>query len=128
MPAADVAAYREALVERFANPRIRHLLAQIAADGSQKLPVRILPTVRLERAAGRLPQRCAAGARGLDQPPARRRRAGEGRRRRPQLLPLAAGELTAAVRAVIGYLDAELATDDEVVDAVVALSEQLTAG
>ncbi len=31
---------------RYANPRIRHLLAQIAADGSQKLPARILPVLR----------------------------------------------------------------------------------
>lgn len=45
--------YRAALVERFANPNIRHLLAQIAADGSQKVPVRILPAFRAERAAGR---------------------------------------------------------------------------
>ena len=48
-PAGDVAAYRAALLERFANPRIRHRLAQIAADGSQKLPVRVLPVLRAER-------------------------------------------------------------------------------
>lgn len=47
--------YRQKLVERFENPRIRHLLAQIAHDGSLKLPERILPVVRAERAAGRLP-------------------------------------------------------------------------
>ena len=47
--------YREALLERFANPRMRHLLAQIAADGSQKLPIRILPVLRAERSAGRMP-------------------------------------------------------------------------
>ncbi|MFD0823808.1 mannitol dehydrogenase family protein, partial [Micromonospora zhanjiangensis] len=41
LPAAEVAAYRAALLRRFANPRIRHLLAQIAADGSQKLPIRL---------------------------------------------------------------------------------------
>jgi fructuronate reductase len=55
LPAADVAAYRAALVERFANPRIRHTLAQIAADGSQKLPIRVLPVLRGERAARRTP-------------------------------------------------------------------------
>ena len=54
--AGDVAAYRSALLERFANPRIRHLLSQIAADGSQKLPVRIAPTLRAEREAGRMPR------------------------------------------------------------------------
>ncbi|AGZ41651.1 mannitol dehydrogenase family protein [Actinoplanes friuliensis] len=55
LPAGDVLAYRKALLERFANPRIRHTLAQIAADGSQKVPIRALPVVRGERAAGRVP-------------------------------------------------------------------------
>jgi fructuronate reductase len=55
LPAADLAAYRAALLERFANPRIRHTLAQIAADGSQKVPIRVLPVLRAERAAGRIP-------------------------------------------------------------------------
>jgi hypothetical protein len=44
-----------ALLERYANPRIRHLLRQIAADGSQKVPIRILPTVRAELARGAVP-------------------------------------------------------------------------
>jgi fructuronate reductase len=55
LPASDLAAYRAALLERFANPRMRHTLAQIAADGSQKLPIRVLPVLRGERAAGRMP-------------------------------------------------------------------------
>jgi fructuronate reductase len=55
LPEADLAAYRAALLARFANPRIRHRLAQIAADGSQKLPIRVLPVLRGERAAGRTP-------------------------------------------------------------------------
>ncbi len=55
LPAAELTAYRAALTERFANPRIRHTLAQIAADGSQKLPIRVLPVLRAERAAGRMP-------------------------------------------------------------------------
>ncbi|AGL19847.1 putative mannitol dehydrogenase [Actinoplanes sp. N902-109] len=55
LPADEVADYRRALLERFANPRIRHTLAQIAADGSQKVPIRVLPVLRAEHAAGRLP-------------------------------------------------------------------------
>jgi fructuronate reductase len=47
--------YRAALLGRFANPRVRHRLAQIAADGSTKLRVRVLPPLRAERAVGRLP-------------------------------------------------------------------------
>ncbi|MCO8269225.1 mannitol dehydrogenase family protein [Actinoplanes sp. TRM 88003] len=55
LPADELTAYRAALLERFANPRIRHTLAQIAADGSQKIPIRVVPVLRAERSAGRLP-------------------------------------------------------------------------
>ena len=52
-PAAEIAAYRDALLDRFRNPALRHSLLQIAMDGSQKLPVRILRVLRaLERAGG----------------------------------------------------------------------------
>jgi fructuronate reductase len=40
-----LAAYRQSILRRFENPAMRHLLAQIAWDGSQKLPIRILGTV-----------------------------------------------------------------------------------
>jgi len=55
LPEEEVAAYRQALFDRFANPNIRHLLAQIAADGSQKVPIRALPVLRAARADGQLP-------------------------------------------------------------------------
>jgi fructuronate reductase len=55
LPAEEVAAYRQALFDRFANPNIRHRLAQIAADGSQKVPIRALPVLRAARSAGELP-------------------------------------------------------------------------
>lgn len=52
-PAAgiDVAGYRAALLERFANPALRHRTVQIAMDGSQKLPQRLVAPwrARLER-------------------------------------------------------------------------------
>ncbi|WP_265257881.1 mannitol dehydrogenase family protein [Verminephrobacter aporrectodeae] len=48
----DVAAYRARLLERFANPALAHRTAQIAMDGSQKLPQRLLGTVRERLAAG----------------------------------------------------------------------------
>lgn len=49
----DVAAYRDALLERFENPRIEHRLAQIGRDGVTKLRVRAVPVLRAELAAGR---------------------------------------------------------------------------
>jgi fructuronate reductase len=55
----DVAAYIGAILRRFANPAIEHRLAQIAWDGSQKLPYRLLDTVRAARAAGRPIERLA---------------------------------------------------------------------
>ena len=55
LPAGETRAYCDALSDRFDNPRIHHRLAQIAADGSQKLRVRVLPVLRAERSTGRLP-------------------------------------------------------------------------
>ncbi|MEU4237179.1 mannitol dehydrogenase family protein [Actinoplanes sp. NPDC026619] len=55
LPPGEIAAYRQALLTRFANARIRHTLAQIAADGSQKIPIRVVPVLRAEIRAGRLP-------------------------------------------------------------------------
>jgi fructuronate reductase len=41
----DLAAYTSAILERFRNRGIVHTLAQIAYDGSQKLPYRLLATM-----------------------------------------------------------------------------------
>ncbi|MCB5225585.1 mannitol dehydrogenase family protein [Alishewanella sp. 16-MA] len=49
----DVNQYSTAIFARFCNPAIRHLLAQIAWDGSQKIPMRILPVIKDNLAAGR---------------------------------------------------------------------------
>jgi fructuronate reductase len=57
----DVAAYQDALVERFRNPALPHRTQQIAMDGSQKLPQRLLGTVRDNLAAGRSIDRLALG-------------------------------------------------------------------
>lgn len=49
----DLAAYAAALHARYANPAIRHRTWQIAMDGSQKLPQRILGTLSETFRAGR---------------------------------------------------------------------------
>jgi len=49
----DITGYRASLRERFENPRIEHLLEQIAMDGSIKLAARALPVYQAEREAGR---------------------------------------------------------------------------
>ncbi|KAA1013104.1 mannitol dehydrogenase family protein [Paraburkholderia panacisoli] len=47
----DLAGYRDALLERYANPALKHRCAQIAMDGSQKLPPRLLATIAARIAA-----------------------------------------------------------------------------
>ena len=53
MPASvDLTAYRRALLARFANPALRHHTAQIAMDGSQKMPMRLFATAEDRLAQG----------------------------------------------------------------------------
>ena len=56
----DLGAYVEVILQRFRNPQIRHRLVQIAADGSLKLPIRLLGSVADALAAGRPVARLAA--------------------------------------------------------------------
>jgi fructuronate reductase len=55
----DLQAYASEILERFRNPAIRHRLLQIAWDGSQKLPYRLLDTMADALAAGRSIERLA---------------------------------------------------------------------
>jgi fructuronate reductase len=123
-PAEELEAYRAALLERFQNARMHDQLDRIAADGSQKLQIRILPVLRAERAAGRLP----AGAtrvlaawvchlRGLGAPVSDARA--------DEVVPLAAGALSEAVPRVLSRLDPKLGADGDVVAMVVDQCEQL---
>lgn len=118
-PAEQIGDYRRALLDRYANPRVRHQLAQIAADGSQKLLVRTLPVVRAERADGRLPAGCAttlAGwvlhLRGLGAPV---KDAGAG----PAQAAASSTDLADAVRSVLGVLQPGLDDDRDFVALVV---------
>jgi fructuronate reductase len=52
LPGLDLGTYRAELLTRFANPALAHRTQQIAMDGSQKLPQRLLGTVRDRIAAG----------------------------------------------------------------------------
>jgi fructuronate reductase len=55
----DLQAYAGDILSRFRNPAIGHRLAQIAWDGSQKLPYRLLDTIADARSAGRTVARLA---------------------------------------------------------------------
>jgi fructuronate reductase len=123
LPAADIAAYRASLLARFANGRLRYALAQIAGDGSQKLPVRVLPVVQAQRQRGLLPVgglRILAGwlchLRGgrvaVDDP------------RAAELVGLASGPLDVAARRVLTALDRALGDDDAVVATTHELAQE----
>lgn len=58
-PGLDLGDYRDQVLARFANPALAHTTLQVAMDGSQKLPNRILGTVADRLDAGRVPDRLA---------------------------------------------------------------------
>ena len=127
MGAAEIADYRAALLRRFENPRMRDALARIAKDGSQKLPVRILPVVAAERAAGRVPVGAATALagwvlhlRGQGAPVSDEGAESALAAARGELAGAADdGDLTAAVPAVLETLQAGLGEDADLVAAVV---------
>jgi fructuronate reductase len=104
LPDDEISEYRKALLQRFENPRIRHLLAQIAADGSQKVPIRFVPVLRAEREEGRDAHGATAAVaawichlRGLGAP--------VDDARADELKKLASGSLEEAVPRVLEWLD-----------------------
>lgn len=61
MDPVKLARYRDALLERFSNPGLKHRTWQIAMDGSQKLPQRLLGTIRDQLRLGATPKYTALG-------------------------------------------------------------------
>jgi fructuronate reductase len=122
LPTNELTTYQDALLERFANPRIRHALAQIAADGSQKLPVRILPALRAERTAGRLPYGAARALSGW-----LLHLRGHGAPLQDVGAPssLARGPLPEATARILAFLDPSLADDAELAAIVTAHAREL---
>lgn len=60
-PGLDLAAYADALLDRFADPALRHRLSQIAMDGTQKIPQRWLDTALARHRQGRSSAAIVAG-------------------------------------------------------------------
>lgn len=133
----DIDQYRSQLLERFANPALPHTTFQVAMDGSQKLPQRLVAPLREQLAFGHLPNailRALAAwmafvALGhdvngaplpLDDPLADRLRASTGD-----------GSATAVVRGLLGMeevIDAELREDARVKDALIELVGEFGVG
>lgn len=116
-PSDVLSDYRAHLADRFSNFRLADKLSRIAEDGSQKLPIRVLPVLRAEVAAGEPPTSATrilaawichlrgAGARVKDV------RAGD-------FAPLCSGSLDDAAFKVVTALDAPLGADPDVVASV----------
>jgi fructuronate reductase len=51
----DLAQYQDSVLERFANTALRHTVRQVSTDGSKKMPLRVLGTIRDRRAVGAEP-------------------------------------------------------------------------
>jgi len=64
MPGTDLVYYSDRLLERFANPALKHRTWQIAMDGSQKLPQRLLGTITDRLDGGQPVERLALGVAG----------------------------------------------------------------
>ena len=124
---AAVTDYRAALLDRFGNRRVRHQLSQIAPDGSIKLPVRIVPALRAERAESRMPLGCAtvlaAWVLHLQGQGAPIKDPGAD----PARAAAAADDRSAAVSGVLDTLSDGLSTDGELVEVVVAQLDAITA-
>ncbi|MEO6996935.1 MAG: mannitol dehydrogenase family protein [Terracoccus sp.] len=63
-PGVNGLAYAEQVLDRFANPALGHRTTQVAMDGSQKLPVRLLGTARDRLAGGAVPDSVALAVAG----------------------------------------------------------------
>jgi fructuronate reductase len=124
LPTVELDVYRGELMRRFANDRMRHQLAQIAADGSQKLPARVLPVLRSALAEGRVPvgvSRVVAawichlrgGGTVVSDPQA------------DHWTTAARGDSAQAVSTVLGLLAPDLAGHRELVEETVAKMEEL---
>jgi fructuronate reductase len=105
----DLASYRSALLARLANPALQHQTHQIAMDGSQKLPQRLLDTVRdrlrADASLSRLAFAVAAWMhylRGVDE-------TGQRHAIEDPLAPALAAQLKLADQAAAGITDSEAA-------------------
>lgn len=128
--------YRAELLARFRNPALRHKLQQIAMDGSQKLPQRLLDTIRARLAAGAPCARLCFAVAGWCQYLAGRDEAGGAYAIADPLAPQlqaaagAAGTPRERVRALLGVhavFGADLPGDARFVDAVAQHLERIGA-
>jgi fructuronate reductase len=131
---ADLRAYAESLLERFANPATGHTTVQVSMDGTQKIPFRWGGIVADRLAAGEVPAGAAFGLAAWSE--VVRREAAAGRLvddpRAQELADVVAGvgegdaaaaapaDVARALLALPGLLPGTVGTDARLVDAVLA--------
>ncbi len=122
LPDDEKQAYRDALLERFNNPQMKDQLARIAMDGTQKLPIRIVPHLKAfaERGAVASGATRAVAAwvlhlRGIGAPV-------NDANATDLVARVGNVELAEAVRIVLEYLQVE---DEQVAQTVLAQTEEL---
>jgi fructuronate reductase len=134
-PGTDVEGYKAALIRRFHNPSLRHRTWQIAMDGSQKLPQRLLGTVQDRLKAGASIDFLALGiaawmryVTGLDEkrnPIDVRDPLRDELRRRSDAAGLEASRLASALLSIEKIFDKALAANERFVKAVTASLDAL---
>ncbi|GAA4215540.1 mannitol dehydrogenase family protein [Actinocatenispora rupis] len=60
VPGVDLVAYKDSLLERFANPEVRDTIARLCAESSDRIPKWLLPVVRTQLASDGPMERAAA--------------------------------------------------------------------
>ncbi|STC68704.1 mannitol dehydrogenase family protein [Corynebacterium pilosum] len=117
----DIPGYREDLIERFENPRIRHNLAQIAIDGGTKQRMRAVPIMKSELEAGRDGSAAALSIAAWI----------EYVLRADEIQDARADELDAArkaedpVKALVAALDEELASNEDALERIRGLHDEV---
>lgn len=118
-PDLRIPSYREELIQRFQNSRIRHNLAQIAIDGATKQRMRAVAIMRAEREAGRSGAAAAFSIAAWISFVLRNADIADSR----------AGDIAAAggtIPGLLAVLDSELAADPESLTLVTKLVEQIS--
>ncbi|WP_402462495.1 mannitol dehydrogenase family protein [Isoptericola aurantiacus] len=136
---ADLSAYGESLLERFANPATGHTTVQVSMDGTQKIPYRWGGTIADRLAADEVPhgaayalacwsevvRREAVAGRLVDDPRAEELRGVVGAVGRGSVDDAAPADVARALTALPGLLPGGSGLDPRLLDAVAAEVDQL---
>nr|WP_281387086.1 mannitol dehydrogenase family protein [Jiangella mangrovi] len=138
---ADLTAYGESVLERFANPATGHTTVQVSSDSTQKIPIRWGGTIADRLAVGVVPhgaafalaawselvRREAAGGRSVDDPRAGELRAIVAAAGAGDPAQAAPPDVACALVALPGLLPDAAGTDERLVDAILAEVDGLAA-